>query len=245
MTLLMVEAATTLRRLVRRRTVLAVCALDLGLLLYTAVVDRVGSARDALSAASALAALTVLVFAAGIVADDRAAGRLAVAGTHPAPRGLWVVGRWLAVFVTASAVLTVAAGVLLAAGGGQRVTSAVSLGWAAGLAYTAALAAVATALSCGVGSTVQTLTLVALLVVGAMPPEVALHALGGAWVEVARGLWALCPTPWALGRLHAWSLAGAAPAPHIAVSLVAQTAIALAAGARALERAELGARSVQ
>jgi hypothetical protein len=51
------------------------------------------------------------------------------------------------------------------------------------------------------------------------------------------------PTPWALGRLHDWQLSGGAPAPLLAVSLVAQAPFWLAAGARTLRRAELGKRS--
>ena len=245
MTLVSVESASALRRLARRRTVLTVAGLDLALLLYTAFLDPAESARAALSAAAVLGAFTVLVLSAGIVADDRAAGRLALAATHPASRACWVLGRWLAVFGPAAAVLTVAAGVLLVTGSGPRHPAFIVLGWTAGLAYLAALAALAIALSCRVGSTVQLLALVAVLVLGAMPPEIAVHALGSAWARTAaRAVWTVLPTPWALGRLHDWSLAGGAPAPLLAVSLVVQAVVWLGAGARSLERAELGARSV-
>lgn len=243
MSLLGVEAATTARRLVRRRAVRVVAGLDFLLLLYTALADRPDSARAALSAAAALAALTVLVLAAGLVADDRAAGRLALAGTHPSPRAVWVVGRWLAVFMAAAAVFTVAGAVLIARGSEPCDPVRLAAGWGTGLAFTAALAALAIALSCRVGSTPQVLLLVAVLVLGAMPPEVVLHPLGGPWSTAARALWALLPTPWALRRLHAWELATGSPAPFVALSFPAQALLWLWVAGRALQRAELGARS--
>jgi len=244
MTPLLAEAATTLRRMTRRRVVLAVGALDLALLLYAALVDPVDSARAALSAAAALAALTVVVLSAGIVADDRAAGRLAVAAAHPARPADWVMGRWLAVFGPAAAAATLAAGALLVTAPTRPGALAVALGWAAGTAYLAALAALAVALSCAVGSTPQIFALLALLVLGAVPPDIVVHALEGAWVRgLARGLWTSLPTPWMLGRLHDWSLAGGQPAPLAAASLVVQSAGWLVLGARSLSRAEFAARS--
>ena len=92
----LVEAGCTLRRLARRRTAPATIALAAALLGYAAVVNPVVTARDALSAATAIAAIVVLVLATGIVGDDRERGRLALAATHPSPPWVWVVGRWLA-----------------------------------------------------------------------------------------------------------------------------------------------------
>jgi hypothetical protein len=244
MTPLLVEAATALRRMTRRRVVLAVGALDLALLLYTAVMDPVDSARAAFSAATALAALTVVVLSAGIVADDRGAGRLAVASAHPARRADWVMGRWLAVAGPAAAVATLAAGTLLATVPARPGAVAVALGWAAATAYLAALAGLAVALSCTVGSTPQIFALLAVLVLGAVPPDVVVHAIESAWIRgLARGVWTLLPTPWTLGRLHDWSLAGGPPAPAAAASLAVQAAGWLVVGARTLTRAELATRS--
>jgi hypothetical protein len=241
---LVAEAATTLRRMTRRRATLAVAALDLALLLYTVVLDPADTARSALSVAAALAALTVVVLAAGIVADDRAAGRLAVAAAHPARRADWVMGRWLGVFGPAAAVATLAGGVLLAAATARTDAAGMALGWAATMVYLAALAGVAVALSCAVGATTQIFALLAVLVVGAVPPDVAVPAVASVWVRaLARGLWSVVPTPWMLGRLHDWSLAGGEPAPLVAVALAAQAAGWLLAGARSLGRAELAAGS--
>jgi len=245
MTPLLVEAATALRRMARRRAVLAVGVLDLALLLHTAVLDPVDSAHAALSAATALAALTVLVLSAGIVADDRTAGRLAVASAHPARRADWVIGRWLAVLGPAAAAATLAAAALLATAPARPGAVAVALGWAAGTAYLAALAGLAVALSCMVGSTPQIFALLAVLVLGAVPPDVAVHAIDSTWIRgLARGLWTLLPTPWTLGRLHDWSLGRGQPAPAAAVLLAVQAAGWLAVGARTLNRAELVTRSV-
>jgi len=244
MTPLLMEAATTLRRLARRRVVLAVAALDLVLLLYTAILDPVDSARAALSAATALGALTVVVLSAGIVADDRASGRLAVAAAHPADRADWVMGRWLAVVALAAATAALAGGALLATAPARAGAVSVALGWAAGTVYLAALAGLAVALSCAVGSTSQIFTLLAVLALGAMPPDVAVHGFDSAWLRaLARGLWTLLPTPWTLGRLHDWSLAGGAPAPLAAAALASQAAAWLVVGARTLRRAELATRS--
>jgi hypothetical protein len=244
MTPLVVEAATTLRRLARRRVALAVGAVDLALLLYTAVLDPVDSVRAALSAAAALAALTVLVLAAGIVADDRAAGRLAVAAAHPTRRAGWVVGRWLAVLGPAGAVGTLAAGLLLATAPARPAAFGILAGWAALLVYLAALAGLAVALSCAVGSTPQIFALLAVLVLGAVPPDIAVQGLGSAPVSsLARGVWTALPTPWTLGRLEEWAVSGGARAPLAAAALALQVAVWLAAGARSLSRAELAARS--
>jgi hypothetical protein len=245
MTPLLVEAATALRRMARRRVVLAVGALDLALLLYAAFLDPADSARAALSAAAALAALTAVVLSAGIVADDRAAGRLAVASAHPSRRADWVVGRWLAVVGPTVAVATLAAGTLLATAPAQPGALPVALGCAALTAYLAALSGLAVALSCRVGPTPQIFALLAVLVLGAVPPDVVVHSIEGAWTHaLARGLWVLLPTPWTLGRLHGWTLAGGPPAPLAAASLVAQAVGWLVLGVRSLSRAELATGGV-
>ena len=245
MTLVLVEAATALRRMTRRRVVLAVGALDLGLLLYAAFLDPADSARAALSAAAALAALTVVVLSAGIVADDQAAGRLAVASAHPARRADWVAGRWLAVVGPTAAVATLAAATLLATAPAPPGALAVAFGCAALTVYLAALSGLAVALSCRVGPTPQIFALLAVLVLGAVPPDVVVHSLESTWIRaLARGLWVLLPTPWTLGRLHDWSLAGGPPAPLAAASLAAQAAGWVVLGARSLSRVELAARSV-
>lgn len=241
MSAVVAEAGTTLRRLVRRRTTLVVGGLALVLALYGALIAPAASSRAALSEAGALAALTVLVLAAGIVSDDRAAGRLALAYTHPAPRAAWVLGRWMAVAACGVAVLTVAAA-LLVAGTGSCDAARTALAWGAGAVFTAALAALTVALSCRVGPTAQVLLVTALLVAGAMPPDVAAQqTLGAGWTAIAGALWTLLPTPWALGRVHAWVWAGGA-VPLAAAALPVQVALWLWAGARALERAELGMR---
>jgi hypothetical protein len=242
---LLAEAATTLQRLTRRRVVLAVGAVDLALLLYTTVLDPTDSPRAALAASAVLAALAVVVLSAGIVADDRAAGRLAVAAAHPARRADWVTGRWLAVVVAAGAAATMAAGLLLATTPVRPGALGILAGWAVLIAYLAALAGLAVALSCAMGSTPQIFALLAVLVLGAVPPDVAVHALGSGAIHVlARGLWAALPTPWTLGRLEEWALAGGAPAPLAAAALAIQVAVWPAMGARALGRAELASRGV-
>ena len=231
MTLVLVEAATALRRMTRRRVVLAVGALDLGLLLYAAFLDPADSARAALSA--------------GIVADDQAAGRLAVASAHPARRADWVAGRWLAVVGPTAAVATLAAATLLATAPAPPGALAVAFGCAALTVYLAALSGLAVALSCRVGPTPQIFALLAVLVLGAVPPDVVVHSLESTWIRaLARGLWVLLPTPWTLGRLHDWSLAVGPPAPLAAASLAAQAAGWVVLGARSLSRVELAARSV-
>jgi hypothetical protein len=239
------EARCTLQRVARRRAARGAALLDVALLGYAAVVRPVATARDAVSAASAVAALTVLVVAAGVIADDRERGRLALAATHPVPPGTWVAGRWLAVTSLAGAVLVVASLVLLGVAGAWRPPAGVALALAASLAHFAALSAVAVGLSCRVGATAQVLALLAVLIVGAVPPDVAATSVPVAWAgAAAQLLWAALPTSWALGRLHAWSLAGGEPAPLVVAALALQTAAWLAAGTRDLGRAELAGRGV-
>jgi hypothetical protein len=137
-----------------------------------------------------------------------------------------------------------AVGVLLATAPARPAALGVALSGAALVAYLAALAGLAVALSCALGSTPQIFALLALLVLGAVPPDLAMHGLAGAWSRVvARGLWTVLPTPWTLGRLEEWGLAGGEPAPLAAAALAAQTAIWLAVGARSLSRTQLAARS--
>lgn len=244
MTPILVEAANALRRLARRRVVLAVGAVDALWLLVTVVQDPAESARAALAMGAVLASLTVIVLSAGIVADDRAAGRLAVAAAHPARQSHWVIGRWLAVFGAGVAVAAFAACVLLVAVPAPLDVPGIALGWAAEAVYVAALAGLAVALSCVVGSTPQIFALLAVLVLGALPPDAVVRGLGGAWITgLARGLWTLLPTPWSLGRLHGWAFGSGGSAPVTALMLVLQVALWLGAGARALGRAELAARS--
>ncbi len=234
----LVEAATFARRLARRRVVRTTLALSAGVLIWGVLVSPVASARSALAAAQGLGALTTLVLASGCIADDRSAGRLAVCATHPVPRRAWVVGRWLAVAGGAGLVTVVSAPAMALAGPGLG-SPRFALAVAAAVAHVAAMAALAVALSCAAGGTAQVLVLLGVLVVGFVPPEVA--AAGGAeWVaQLSRGLWTVLPTPWALDRVQGWVLALEAPAPLIAVALFAQPAPWLAAGARALHRAEL------
>ena len=89
----------------RSTLILALCAL---FLVYAGVVNPVATARDALSAATAIASVVVLIVSAGVIADDRERGRLALAGTHPVPPAVWVLGRWLAVLGLAAIALGVA-----------------------------------------------------------------------------------------------------------------------------------------
>jgi len=239
----LVEAACMLRRLSRRRTVPATLALAAALLGYAALVNPVVTARDALSAAAAIAAIVVLVLATGIVDDDRERARLALAATHPAPPPVWVVGRWLAVLGAAAAAFAVAAAVLLAVARGPRPAAGVALGAVAALAHLAALAALAVALSCGLGSAPQLLVLLAVLGLGAVPPQIAAAALGHPAEVVVRTLWAALPTSWALSRLHGWILAAGPAGPWLAVALALQPALWLGAGARRLGAAELAVRA--
>ena len=89
----------------------------------------------------------------------------------------------------------------------------------------------------------QVLALLGLLVIGLIPPDVVTGLLGAAWAEpAARVAWAVLPTPWALDRIQAWGLGAEATHPLLALALLAQTPLWLAAGSRAIARAELGAR---
>lgn len=238
-----VEAACTVRRLARRPSAVAALVL-VGLLLgYATLVNPVATAREALSAAAAIGATVVLVLSAGIVAEDRERGRLALAATHPSPPAVWVVGRWLAVLGAAAAVFAVALAVLLAVVP-ARPPVGVALGVAAALAHLGALAALAVALSCSLGSTAQLLVLLAVFAIGALPPELAAQALGRAAGVAAKVAWAVLPTPWVLGRLNAWLLGAGVPSPWLALALVLQPALWLGAGARRLGRAELAVRGL-
>jgi hypothetical protein len=239
----LVEARCALRRLARRRTLPATLALCAVFLVYAGVVHPVATVRGALSAATALATIVVLIVSAGSIADDRERGRLAVAATHPAPPAVWVIGRWLAVWGVAVAVLAVGTVLLLAVVGGPRGAGGVALAEAAAVVHLAALASLAVALSCGAGSTPQLLLLLALCVVGAVPPDLVAQPLG-AWAGgAARVLWTLLPTSWSLGRLDEWCLEGGAPAPLLALILALQPVVWLGAGARRLAAAELAARA--
>lgn len=242
MRLLGAETVCAARRLARRRSAAATLLVAALLAGYAALVRPVEGARDAVSAATAIASFTLLVAGAGIVSDDRERGRLALVATHPASPPTWVLGRWLAVWGAAAATLAGASVALLAvAGGGQPGRTAAAL--AASTVHLAALAALTVALSCRVGTTAQVLILVALLVVGAVPPDVAAAAAPRPWVPAAaRAVWSVLPTPWAIGRLHAWALGGGPAAPLLALVLGLQPALWLLAGARALGGAELGAR---
>jgi len=239
----LVEAGCALRRLARRRTAPATLLVGAVLLGYAAAVRPVATARDALSASSAIGAVVVLFLSAGIVADDRERGRLALAATHPSPPAVWVVGRWLAVAAAAVAVFAVATAVLLEVARAPEPPVGVALAAAAALAHLVALAALAVALSCSVGSTAQVLVLLAVLGLGAVPPEIAAQALGAAAGAVARVAWAVLPTSWALSRLHEWALAAGPPAPALALGLALQPALWLGAGVRRLAGSELAARS--
>jgi hypothetical protein len=243
--LVLVEALTFARRLARRRLVAVVFALDAAALAWIALASPPGSVRAAFSAAHGLGALTALVLAAGCVADDRSAGRLVFGATHPAPRSAWVLGRWLAVGAPAACVTAVAAGVAALAGPGLGGEGALALGVVAAILHVAAFAALAVALSCAAGSTAQVLTLLGLLVIGLVPPEILGSMLAAAWIEpVTRVAWSLLPTPWALDRVQAWAAGAEGPHPVLALALLAQTPLWLAAGAREMARAELGARAL-
>ena len=235
----LVETACTLRRLARRRTGAGALGLGAMLLAYAGAVRPVATAQGALSAASAVGAAVLLVISAGIVADDRERGRLALAATHPSPPAVWVVGRWLAAAGVASAAFAVAAAALLAVAGEARPVGGLALGAAASVLHLAALAALAVALSCGLGATAQVLLLLAVFALGAMPPDFVTAALGGAARAGARIAWAAVPTSWALGRLQAWSVAAGPPEPALALALVLQPVLWLGLGLRGLARAEL------
>ena len=241
MRLALVEALTFARRLARRRVVVTTLALDALAALWLVAVSPVGSWRAAATAAQGLGMLTTLVLASGCVADDRAAGRLLLGATHPAPPWTWVVGRWLAVAAGASAVTLVATVLVTLAGPGRA--AGFGFGAAAACAHVAALAALAVALSTAAGATAQVLALLAVLVIGLVPPDALAGLLAAPWLEpAARAAWAALPAPWTLDRLQAWAAGLERPHPVLAVALLAQAPLALALGARAVARAELGSR---
>jgi hypothetical protein len=241
----LVEALTFARRLARRRIVLTVLALDAATLVWMAFVSPVPSVRAACAAAQGLSVLTTLVLASGCVADDRSAARLIFGATHPTPCAAWILGRWLAVAAGAAAVTVLTVVVAALTGPGLGPLTPFAFAVAAAVLHVGALAALAVALSCGAGGTGQVLALLGLLVIGLMPPEVVAGALHAAWVEpVTRVAWAVLPAPWALDRLQAWAMGAEGPHPLLALALLAQTPLWLAAGARAIAHAELGARSL-
>jgi len=243
--LVLVEALTFARRLARRRLVAVVIALDAAVVAWIALVSPVGSLRAAFAAAQGLGALTTLVLSSGCVADDRSAARLVLAATHPERRSAWVLGRWLTV-ATAAACVTVGTVAVAAIGGpGLGRAGAFVLGAGAAALHVGVLAALAVALSCGAGSTEQVLALLGLLLFGLVPPEVVGTVLAAPWLEpVTRAAWSLLPTPWALDRVQAWAAGAEGAHPVLALALLTQTPLWLAAGARAVARAELGARGL-
>lgn len=244
MRLILVEAITFARRLARRRLVVTTLLLDTAVLAWTVFVSPVSSHQAALAAAQGLSALTTLVLASGCIADDRSAGCLVLGATHPTPRSAWILGRWLAVGATA-VVVTAAVGVVAAlAGPGLQSPGGFALGVVAAVLHVTAFAALAVALSTGAGGTGQVLVLLGLLVIGLVPPEVVGGETGWVWaVPASRAVWAVLPTPWALDRIQGWALGAEGPHPLLALALLAQAPLWLAMGARALARAELGARS--
>ncbi len=244
MSLVLVEAHTFARRLARRRvvvTTLALCAAATAWL----VVFPVGSPHGALAAAHGLGLLATLVLASGCIGDDRAAARLLLAATHPAPRAVWVVGRWLAAAVGAVAVMLTAAVAIAFAGPGLGRPAAFALALAAAAVHLAAFAALAVLLSAVAGGTEQVLVLLVLLLAGLVPPDVLAGLLGAPWLEpAARLAWTALPTPWALEGVQAWVLGRGDPQVVPALALLAQAPLALVLGARAVARAELGARAL-
>ncbi len=245
MRLVLVEALTFARRLARRRVVVTVLALDAAALCWAAFLAPVATVRAACAGAEGLGALTTLVLASGCVADDRSCARLLLGATHPAPRAAWILGRWLAVAAGAAAVTVVAVVVTALTGPGLGAFRPLALAVAVAVLHAGALAALAVAVSCGAGATGQVLALLGLLVIGLVPPEVVAGALNATWAEpIARFAWAVLPAPWALDRLQAWALGAEGPHPLLALALLGQTPLWLAAGTRAIARAELGARSL-
>lgn len=246
MTSFLAEVSCALRRMARRRSGAGALAAAAALLVFAGLVRPVATARDALSAATAIATVTLLVVTAGIVGDDVERGRLALAATHPAPPLAWVGGRWLAALAASAAVFAAAAAALLPVACGLRPPPGVVAGAAVSLLHLAALAALAVALSCRLGSTAQLLVLLALLVAGAVPPEIVGLPAGPLAAAAARAAWSALPTSWALGELHRWALGGAAgspaPQPLLALVLGLQPALWLAAGASRLGSAELAER---
>jgi len=240
--LVLVEARTYALRLARRRLVAMTLALDAAALARL-VAAPVGTVRAAFAAAEGLGALTTLVLAAGCVAADRAAGRLALGAAHPAPRSAWLLGRWLAVAAGAAGVTLAAALAAALAGPGLARPTGFALAAAAALVHAGAFAALAVALSCGAGETGQVLALLGLLACGLVAPGAVGAVVAGAWVEpVVRAAWTLLPAPWALDRVQGWALGTEGAHPVLALALLAQAPLWLALGGRALARAELGAR---
>ena len=243
MRLVLVEALTFARRLARRRVVWVTLGLDAAAVAWLVVAAPAGAARAAAAAAHGLGIATALVLSSGCVADDRAAGRLLLEATHPAPRSAWVLGRWLTVFAGAAGVTVAATALTLLAGPGPRALGASCLGLAAAVVQLGAFAALAVALSVGAGATEQVLALLALLVAGLVPPDVLAGLLGAPWLEpAARAAWTALPTPWAVDRVQAWAAGAEGAHPVLALALFAQAPLALAAGVWAMGRAELGAR---
>jgi len=239
----LVEALTFARRLARRRVVLVTLGLDAAAVAWLAVAAPVSAVRAAATAAQGLGILTALVLASGCVADDRAAGRLLLEATHPAPRSAWVLGRWLAVVAGAAGITVTATVLIVLAGPGPGRLGSFGLGLAAAVVHLGAFAALAVALSVGAGPTEQVLALLALLTAGLVPPEAVVGMLGAPWLEpAARAAWTVLPTPWALDRVQAWAAGAEGAHPALVVALLAQGPLARAAGALAMERAELGAR---
>ena len=242
MTALLAEALCTLRRAVRRRTAAGALVAAAGVLVYAGFVRPVASARDALSASAAVATLVLLVVTAGIVSDDVERGRLALAATHPVPAAVWVAGRWLAALAAAGAAFLASCVVLLLVVGGAMPAGRVAAGSGVAVLHLAALAALAVALSCRVGSTAQLLVLLALLVAGAMPPEIVGQAGGPPAVVAARAAWTLLPTSWALDEVQAWALGAGAPRATLLLALALQPALWLAIGGSRLAGAQLAER---
>ena len=244
MTALRAETWCALRRLARRPTARGALVMDLVLLAYAAFVHPVAAASDALWAATEIASLTLLVAAAGILADDRERGRLAVPATHPPGAAVWVTGRWLAVWAVAAGTLLLSVAALLPVASSRGPAAGLLLGVLVAAAHLAALAALAVGLSCRLGSTAQVLLLVALLVIGALPPAIAGVVAPEVPLEAeATVLWSVLPTPWALSRLREWTLGGAA-APLQALALALQPWLWLGTGARHLAGVELAPRGM-
>lgn len=243
MTPYLAEAGCALRRLARGRAAPAAAAVCVLLAAYAGAVDPVHSARAALSAATAIATLALLIVSSGVVAEDLVRGRLAIAATHPAAPTVWVVGRWLAVWAVAALVFGVTAAPLLAVARGHAGPGGVAAAAVAALVHLGALGALAVALSCVAGPTAQLLLLLGLCAAGAVPPDVIAAPVGGAWaLAAARALWTALPTAWALGRVHEWLLAAGAAQPALALVLALQPPLWLSAGARRLADAEFAVR---
>ncbi len=240
---LLAEATSTFRRFARRRAVGVVVLLDVAAVAYGALVATPATPWSGLAAAAALGGLTTVVLASGLVADDRAAGRLALAATHPIHLGELVAGRWLAVAALSTAVATAGGAALALASGGSVARGPLALALGAAACHLAALGALALFLSCVAGATSQVLVLLAVLVAGIVPPALAAEALPWPWLRPAvPALWTIVPTPWALDRVQHWALGDEGAVPLLLAALLLQPPLFLAAGGRLLARAELGAR---